>query len=420
MPHPDVRDAMLDPAPPSTSSGTDEESESGGDEEEEDDESVACSARFSRYGSLVRPDFVSPHSRSELRLAARAAPLGFERRDGYVRPPKELNDGARCVISTLGECGDRRCGNYRLGRRTAPVRRDFLEYCLAHIRRAWPDELLRSGVNFCSLGSGQLLFDWELLEALTHGLRARLRVVQLIDKEYGPRGRSDARRAQRTFAGWFAAEQRGCRFRSFDSTSALSAWIKRTGESAHVLLDCDAVGARRRLDINRFRRTVLLPGGVCLVLSNPAKRTALVKAKCPEDGALTVVDQQYYSHGVWTERRPRTSTISRSRRRRRTRSRSRSRWGCKERRERERGNRRREHEARKCERDTCEREERERVERARRDREHAETDRRQREREHEREWRRRRRGGSESRGSSRSRSRGRRSTHCMRSRRKLA
>jgi len=221
-----------------------------------------------------------------------------------VRPPKNLRSGARCVVASLGECGDRKCGNYRLGAKTSRVRPTFLDFCVSHIRRVLSADALRAGIVFCSLGSGQLLFDWELLETLTSHLGTRLRVVQLIDKDYSSKGRSDAHRAQRTFAGWFV-RQRGCHFRSFSSISDLFSWVKLSGEAAHVLLDCDAVGARKRLDIHKFRKTTLRMGGICLVLSNPAKRTAIVK-QVGNDGnsVLEVVDQQYYSHGKWSDHKP--------------------------------------------------------------------------------------------------------------------
>mmetsp|Transcript_34165 Transcript_34165/g.98504 ORF Transcript_34165/g.98504 Transcript_34165/m.98504 type:complete len:195 (+) Transcript_34165:2-586(+) len=183
---------------------------------------------------------------------------------------------------------------------------------------AFPASALRSGIVYCSLGSGQLLFDWELLERLT-AEGVRLRALHLIDKDYGgPKRRDSAIRAQRLFAGWFAdqGEQLGpCVVRSFLSASEFQAWARDRGEPAHVLLDCDAVGARRKIDVAAFREAALRPGGVCLVLSNPAKRTAIMKRR--EASGLKTLTQEVYRRGSWRNRASVSCSRTRSRRRRR-------------------------------------------------------------------------------------------------------
>lgn len=70
------------------------------------------------------------------------------------------------------------------------------------------------------MGSGQLLFDWELLEHLTQRLgcdfeppkppvrkeKIHFSAIHLIDTAYGgEKRRKSALRAQRLFAGWFQA-----------------------------------------------------------------------------------------------------------------------------------------------------------------------------------------------------------------------
>lgn len=219
------------------------------------------------------------------------------------------------MLAALGECGDRKCGNYRLNAGTCNVRPSFLEFCVKHIMALDVRDLV-----YCSVGSGRLLFDWELLERLRQD-GVGFRAIQLVDKDYGPRGRTDAKDAQRTFAGWF--HDFACPFRSFASVSDLEGWVKWSGEAAHVLLDCDAVGARKRIDAAAFRSAVLRTGGVCLVLSNPAKRTAIVKrGDLAVSSSLELVVQQHFnkSTGEWSERRPSTSPERKARKRSRGRS----------------------------------------------------------------------------------------------------
>jgi len=214
-------------------------------------------------------------------------------------------------LADLGECGDRKCGNYRLGE-YSDVRPSFLEYCVSHIHRTLPKSTLRQGIVYCSLGSGQLLFDWELLERLTQIEGVRVVKVHLIDKDYGgPSKRDSAVRAQRALAGWFA-NQEPRTFRSFLSAQDFERWVRRSGEAAHILLDCDAVGARKRIDVANFRRAAMRSGGVCLVLSNPAKRTALVK----READLELIDQHVYRRGAWRLREEVSASRSRSKKRR--------------------------------------------------------------------------------------------------------
>lgn len=283
-------------------------------------------------GCFVRPIQVSSNAQRRVRALVGTPEWHLERRNGYVRPPRRLPCGRECAVADFGECGDRKCGNYRLGDKTWNVRPTFLDFCVDHILQAIPPATLRTGVVYCSLGSGQLLFDWELLERLTLEEGVRLRAVHLIDQDYGgAKRRESAVRAQRLLAGWFAdqgTECGPCAFRSFLSAPDFQRWVLQHGESAHVLLDCDAVGARKRVDVSSFRRAAMRPGGICLVLSNPAKRTAIVKGAAARGErsaeGLNVLKQQVYRRGEWRHLASVSCSRSRSRRRRK-RSRSRSR-----------------------------------------------------------------------------------------------
>mmetsp|Transcript_98332 Transcript_98332/g.273504 ORF Transcript_98332/g.273504 Transcript_98332/m.273504 type:complete len:327 (+) Transcript_98332:158-1138(+) len=296
-------------------------------------------------GCFVRPARVSASARRRVRALVGTEEWRFERRRGYVRPPQYLPCGGACAVADLGECGDRKCGNYRLGEKTWDVRPTFLDFCVEHIRRAVSPAALKAGIIYVSLGSGQLLFDWQLLERLTLEEGARLRAVHLIDQDYGgPKKRDSAVRAQQVLAGWYFDQdwddERGpcaCAFRSFLSAPDFQRWALRNGEEAHILLDCDAVGARKRVDISAFRRAAMRSDGICLVLSNPAKRTAIVKRRVWNGGSsgdgLRVLEQHVYRRGEW--RRPQSVSCSR------TRSRSRRRSDSQRRRRRQRSSSRR-------------------------------------------------------------------------------
>ena len=292
--------------------------------------STDSSCGSSDTGALVRPILVSDESRSLLREAVDSSCLELERRHGYVRPRRFLPGGQKCILKDLGECGDRKCGNYRLGKYAA-VRPDFLKFCVDHIKAFCS----KAGLVYCSLGSGQLLFDWELLEHLTQKEGMHVRAIHLIDIAYGgAKHRASAVRAQRVFAGWFQERawekgekgQKGrgcgeaCPVRSFLSASDFQSWVARTGESVDVLLDCDAVSARKKMDVDKFRLSVLRAGGVCLVLSNPAKRIAIHKP--PGNGTADTVGlrelvQQVYRRGAWHSRASVSHERSRSRRQKR-------------------------------------------------------------------------------------------------------
>mmetsp|Transcript_31586 Transcript_31586/g.73639 ORF Transcript_31586/g.73639 Transcript_31586/m.73639 type:complete len:342 (+) Transcript_31586:84-1109(+) len=296
-------------------------SDSSGLADEEDIEDS-----FSRYGYLVNPAYISSADRYRVRKAVVSQDWTFERRGGYVRPPRKWR-GSHFPLADLGECGDRNCGNYRLGDKTREVRPSFLEFCVAHIRRAFSQEVLSDGIVLCTLGSGRLLFDWELCERLVESEGVRFKALQLVDKAYGPDGSESANRAQQIFAGWFRGTSTAqCKFRSFLSVQDLQSWIASSGEAAHILLDCDAVGVRKKIDVEAFRTAVLQPGGLCLVLSNPAKRSAILKTS---SGKLELLEQHYFDKhdGTWTPRRPPSTSSDRDRKKRRSRSKRRDREG---------------------------------------------------------------------------------------------
>ncbi|CAE7034188.1 unnamed protein product [Symbiodinium natans] len=96
---------------------------------------------------------------------------GLTLRDGALRPPL----GSR--LAALGECADVRCGTHRLAH--PEVRPAFLAFSLAQCALLGSRE-----VTVLALGSGGLLFEWEMLEALrTSQIVAAS--IHLVDPLYG-------------------------------------------------------------------------------------------------------------------------------------------------------------------------------------------------------------------------------------------
>ena len=67
------------------------------------------------------------------------------------------------------------------------------------------------------------------------------------------------------------------------------------------------------MDVDKFRLSVLKGGGVCLVLSNPAKRIAFQKSANGKKGLRELV-QQVYRRGAWHSRASVSHDRSQSRR----------------------------------------------------------------------------------------------------------
>ncbi|CAE7524141.1 unnamed protein product [Symbiodinium sp. CCMP2592] len=79
---------------------------------------------------------------------------GITLRDGALRPPISSR------LAALGECADVRCGTHRLAH--PEVRPAFVAFAMEQCKAA----KLHSEVTALAIGSGGLLFEWEVLEAL--------------------------------------------------------------------------------------------------------------------------------------------------------------------------------------------------------------------------------------------------------------
>eukprot|EP00434_Breviolum_minutum_P036535 symbB.v1.2.032375.t1/scaffold3884.1/size52087/3 len=131
----------------------------------------------------------------------------FDAFDGY----HHLNSSAIKVIrhvgpmtplGGLGECGHPNCLAHRL--KHPEVRAGFRDFIVSKVRDAVRTNTCwwgREGLRYASLGSGELLFDLELLERLREEADVRISQICLIDREYETPS-AGTRRALREFADW--------------------------------------------------------------------------------------------------------------------------------------------------------------------------------------------------------------------------
>ncbi|CAK9086837.1 unnamed protein product [Durusdinium trenchii] len=121
--------------------------------------------------------------------------LGLALRDEALRP--------QLALQALGECPSVRCATQRLAR--PEVRQAFLDFAVCMV------ETMPAPLKVLALGSGHLLFELELLEALRHRLCLSFSVIHLVDPLYveeceqlkGRQHRRHALEAVEAFKSWF-------------------------------------------------------------------------------------------------------------------------------------------------------------------------------------------------------------------------
>ena len=160
----------------------------------------------------------------------------FEMRDASVRVAS--GTAAFAFASNLGECGDTRCGCYRLWRPEA--RGSFTRFVAQRAAMC-----LRPGavVRYCTVGSGQLLADFEALCLL---VQAGLKIGSIfaVDTEYAELGSSGAgsskvRSSLQQLAAFFSPAQ----VLAFGSVSDLEQAARIDGRAyggVNVYVHCDA------------------------------------------------------------------------------------------------------------------------------------------------------------------------------------
>jgi len=216
--------------------------------------------KAARVGNPERLRFATAQLRGE-------EPMDLGERDGRVR-----HIGPLSPFGGMGECGHANCRAHRL--KFPEVRADFRDFLLSKVREAvdagwWGD----GGFCYASLGSGELLFDLELLERI-RAAGVRIAQVCLIDCEY-LEPRVDAKAALREFADWQRAsaqrdEVASCEIFAFGKLGDFYEAANEGGRVAgcHLLVHCDANWGGCVEDSERLALQALTCGGMLARLTN--------------------------------------------------------------------------------------------------------------------------------------------------------
>lgn len=219
-------------------------------------------------------------------------------RDGVVR-----HAGVVSPVAGLGECGDPECGANRIFR--PEVRSQFRDFIIGWASKAmstderWHGE---AGICYVSLGSGQLLFDLELLERL-RSMRIRIAQVCLIDREYRQPD-MEVRRALREFADWQRAVSQMDREQPAEvyAFGWLEDYIEAVREGTrisgcHLLVQCDAYWETVLEDCEHLAQQTLLPEGLFARLNPEPFLTGQPEATKPLPNQHS---EEPYSVAAWT------------------------------------------------------------------------------------------------------------------------
>ncbi|CAE7485678.1 dnaJ [Symbiodinium natans] len=206
-------------------------------------------------------------------------------KDGQIRP-----SGPTSPFSGLGSCADPDCRAHRLA--WPQVRTRFRDFILSRIRAAvrreegaepwWNPDL---GLRYTSVGSGQLLFDLELLERIRF-LGVRIAQICLIDTAYaGSPPSVDVRRALREFTDWQRAASQLCRHEPAEVLVFSEVWdyyetccesqeasskypdLERYRQPCDLFVHCDATWPGADEEIEQLAQTSLSRGGLLVRLS---------------------------------------------------------------------------------------------------------------------------------------------------------
>eukprot|EP00930_Biecheleria_cincta_P084333 TRINITY_DN73817_c0_g1_i1.p1 TRINITY_DN73817_c0_g1~~TRINITY_DN73817_c0_g1_i1.p1 ORF type:complete len:666 (+),score=128.74 TRINITY_DN73817_c0_g1_i1:112-2109(+) len=217
------------------------------------------------HGSKLDPDLVARVSR-QLRGDE---PMKFESDACHRVRHADPNS----PISTLSECGDERCGAHRL--KQPEVRTRFRKFVTNTVRRAERSKTawFKDGLRYASLGSGQLLWDCEMLERLrAEGLVVRQ--VCLIDTAYATSDHGTLSALQ-AFADWQSAvcqlwEHPIPEILAFTSSKAYEDHAGPDGVAAgcNLFMHCDAAWEGADEACWKLAHKSLVPSGILAKLSN--------------------------------------------------------------------------------------------------------------------------------------------------------
>lgn len=194
----------------------------------------------------------------------------MEFRHGALAAP-ELVGLRPCPLSSLGECGDSTCTTHCSV--TPGARPWFLRHAVRHIEQEFA---LSDGVALTFIGSGQLYFEFLLVDELLRAIPVR--EAHLVDLKYGVAQEIAERAAVAQFAAWFS------QVRTYMHTS-VDEWSYRVTEScccAHAVVMVDVAGLMENWKdaLGRTIRGALPPGSLFMHLTqgrdeSPGTRVAL-------------------------------------------------------------------------------------------------------------------------------------------------
>ncbi|CAE8609492.1 unnamed protein product, partial [Polarella glacialis] len=172
--------------------------------------------------------------------------------------------------------------------------RDFVVSCVRNAVRGSDDGGVwwgPEGLRYTSLGSGQLLFDLEILERLRY-VGVRIAQIDLVDSAYeGCPPSVDLRRALREFADWQRAAAQLCRhepaeIRVFSSLGDYFQVCCGSSDACDLILHADAAWPGADEECEQFALRALVPGGLLARLSNSCQDAAAPRDTGPPE--LTV------------------------------------------------------------------------------------------------------------------------------------
>lgn len=206
-------------------------------------------------------------------------------KDGQIRPA-----GPMTPFTGLGSCADPDCVAHRLA--WPQVRSRFRDFIVGRIRDAqnnvgdlspWWNP---SGFRYSSIGSGQLLFDLDLIERIRYA-GVRIAQICLVDTVYaGSPPPVDIRRALREFTDWQRAASQLCRQEPAEVLVFSEVWdyyesccesessafpdSERYRQPCDLLVHCDAAWPGADEELEQLAQVSLSRGGLFAQLSQQA------------------------------------------------------------------------------------------------------------------------------------------------------
>ncbi|CAE7416500.1 dnaJ [Symbiodinium pilosum] len=224
-------------------------------------------------------------SREKVRIAMNQlvgrAPMKLADCSGVIR-----HVGPMTPFGGLGECGHANCMAHRL--RNPEIRAGFRDFVVTSVRdavRTRTEWWGSGGLRYTSLGSGELLFDLELLERLREEAGVQIAQICLIDNGYRQPSLA-TRRALREFADWQRASAQmrraqPCEILVFGHLADYSEASAKGGRAAncHVFVQCDTHWNGCAGDCSRLASRALCKDGV---LARLAESTDALHAEMPK------------------------------------------------------------------------------------------------------------------------------------------